>query len=99
MGDVVLGKEGWLTKFAAEIKAQKLWFFIECGVLLYSSSETKVDIIGRIELKGCKVNEDPENRIRFELVAEDRTYNLYASNEEEMKSWVEALRSEIEKRS
>lgn len=104
-GDVVAGKEsremkGYLKKWTNYRKGYQLrWFVLEDGVLSYykHQDDTGSACRGAINMRIAKLNMDPTEKQKFEIIGKSSVkYSLKANHEVEAKRWFWALNNSIQ---
>jgi len=89
-------KEGFLTKTNRKNVWQKRWFVLLGRYLYYFKSQDAPTPKGHIDVRGVNVRvpESPEtaHKYSFEIVTPKRCYPLRAEKDDEMFSWLHALR-------
>jgi ankyrin repeat protein len=104
-GDTLVGKEsremkGYLKKWTNYRKGYQLrWFVLEDGVLSYykHQDDTGSACRGAINMRIAKLNMDPTEKQKFEIIGKSSVkYALRANHEVEAKRWFWALNNSIQ---
>ena len=104
-GDVLAGKDsremkGYLKKWTNYRKGYQLrWFVLEDGVLSYykHQDDTGSACRGAINMRIAKLNMDPTEKQKFEIIGKSSVkYSLKANHEVEAKRWFWALNNSIQ---
>lgn len=104
-GDNLVGKEsremkGYLKKWTNYRKGYQLrWFVLEDGVLSYykNQDDTGSACRGAINMRIAKLNMDPTEKQKFEIIGKSSVkYSLKANHEVEAKRWFWALNNSIQ---
>ncbi|TVY50842.1 Oxysterol-binding protein-like [Lachnellula cervina] len=104
-GDALAGKEGremkgYLKKWTNYRKGYQLrWFVLEDGVMSYykHQDDTGSACRGAINMRIAKLNMDPTEKTRFEIIGKSSVkYHLKANHEVEAKRWFWALNNSIQ---
>ncbi|ESZ90553.1 hypothetical protein SBOR_9060 [Sclerotinia borealis F-4128] len=103
--DALAGKEGremqgYLKKWTNYRKGYQLrWFTLEDGILSYSKHQDDAGSAcrGAINMRIAKLNMDPTEKTRFEIIGKSSVkYHLKANHEVEAKRWFWALNNSIQ---
>jgi hypothetical protein len=104
-GDALAGKEGremkgYLKKWTNYRKGYQLrWFVLEDGVMSYYKHQDDAGSAcrGAINMKIAKLNMDPTEKTKFEIIGKSSVkYHLKANHEVEAKRWFWALNNSIQ---
>ncbi|KAH6661887.1 oxysterol-binding protein-like protein [Halenospora varia] len=104
-GDALAGKEGremkgYLKKWTNYRKGYQLrWFVLEDGVMSYYKHQDDAGSAcrGAINMRIAKLNMDPTEKTRFEIIGKSSVkYHLKANHEVEAKRWFWALNNSIQ---
>ncbi|KAK4035495.1 sesquipedalian-1 [Daphnia magna] len=94
--NLVVDKEGWLSKKGENSKGfQKRWFVLKGNLLYYFEKRTDKEPAGVVIVEGCTVELSEEDEaysfnIKFHGPG-DRTFVLSAENQELMEEWMKAV--------
>jgi len=104
-GDALAGKDGremkgYLKKWTNYRKGYQLrWFVLEDGVMSYYKHQDDAGSAcrGAINMKIAKLNMDPTEKTKFEIIGKSSVkYHLKANHEVEAKRWFWALNNSIQ---
>jgi len=82
-------KEGWLQKKGL-ISWNKYWFSITGNIVNYYDKPHGT-LRGSFNVLGCKISDNPKDKLLFEITWRILTYTLKSENEKEKNSWISVI--------